>query len=98
MTKTPWAKRQRISQTVGANNYRARKRGIPGHLETAAWIALCEKHAWACVRCGKGAEYICIDHIKPLGKGGTNTIDNVQPLCRSCNLGKGSAYSPLKPD
>lgn len=30
------------------------------------------------------------DHIVPLAQGGSNTIDNIQLLCRPCNVSKGS--------
>ena len=29
-----------------------------------------------------------VDHIKPWSKGGETTLDNLQTLCRDCNLGK----------
>lgn len=32
--------------------------------------------------------YPSIDHIKPLSKGGTHTWENVQLLCRGCNIEK----------
>jgi len=29
-----------------------------------------------------------IDHIVPLSKGGTNKIENLQPVCKSCHIDK----------
>lgn len=28
-------------------------------------------------------------HVIPLAKGGENTVENMQPLCRNCNSAKG---------
>ncbi|MFQ9216093.1 MAG: HNH endonuclease [Mediterraneibacter gnavus] len=47
-----------------------------------------------CAICGRALQiddytsmenYLTIDHIFPLSRGGVNTIDNLQGLCRSCN-------------
>lgn len=46
-------------------------------------------HGDQCLSCG-ATEHICIDHVIPLVKGGENTIENMQPLCRSCNSSKGT--------
>lgn len=45
----------------------------------------------ACQQCGS-KEDLCIDHIKPLSKGGDNNMDNLQFLCRSCNSSKSNKY------
>lgn len=43
-----------------------------------------------CLSCGS-IDDLAIDHITPLSKGGDNSHDNLQLLCRSCNSKKGSA-------
>jgi hypothetical protein len=41
-----------------------------------------------CANCGKPAN--TIDHIIPLSRGGTNDLENLQPMCWKCNKAKGS--------
>lgn len=36
----------------------------------------------------KDFELMTIDHIIPKSKGGTNTIENLQPMCHTCNTKK----------
>jgi hypothetical protein len=52
-----------------------------------------DKHR--CQSCGataKDGAKLQIDHIKPVSKGGSNDLENLQVLCRDCNLGKGNKY------
>ena len=42
-----------------------------------------------CVKCGR-KENLQLDHIIPVKKGGATTVNNLQLLCRSCNLEKGA--------
>lgn len=42
-----------------------------------------------CALCGSD-EWIEIDHITPVSRNGTNELDNLQLLCRSCNASKGA--------
>lgn len=42
-----------------------------------------------CVRCGV-VEKLVKDHIVPIYQGGSDGLENIQPLCRSCNASKGS--------
>ena len=34
--------------------------------------------------------YMTIDHIVPQNYGGTSNIENLRPLCRKCNMSRGS--------
>jgi hypothetical protein len=43
-----------------------------------------------CLACGQKPEKLTADHVVPLAKGGTNTIENIQGLCQSCNSSKGT--------
>lgn len=45
------------------------------------------KDNFKCVKCGS-EENLQIDHIYPRSKGGGNEPDNLQTLCRSCNIRK----------
>jgi 5-methylcytosine-specific restriction endonuclease McrA len=53
--------------------------------EVKEWVF--SKYGKICLCCGT-TENISIDHIKPIKKGGTNDLDNLQPLCKSCNSSK----------
>ncbi len=46
-----------------------------------------------CVHCGATDKKLTVDHITPLKLGGTNFIDNIQPLCGYCNTSKGARFS-----
>ena len=41
----------------------------------------------SCMGCGTwhAASFIVIDHVHPVGKGGTDQDDNVQPMCLVCH-------------
>jgi 5-methylcytosine-specific restriction endonuclease McrA len=55
------------------------------------WLDLQERFDFRCVRCGRrlpGALFK--DHITPIYQGGSDGIDNLQPLCGPCNTGKGA--------
>jgi 5-methylcytosine-specific restriction endonuclease McrA len=51
------------------------------------WEALKAKYNYTCLCCNKREPEIKLtpDHVIPLSRGGMNTIDNIQPLCRKCN-------------
>ena len=51
-----------------------------------------ERDNYRCRICGRSTDDLEIDHICPISKGGKSTIDNLQTLCHSCNVNKGSNY------
>ena len=56
-----------------------------------------ERDDFKCRACGDYPPncVLQIDHIVPYSKGGSNDIDNLQTLCRVCNLGKGTRIFPI---
>jgi len=65
----------------------ARERGAEGSHTLKEWEALKKQYNYKCASCGK-IKPLTKDHILPLSEGGTDYIENIQPLCRSCNSKK----------
>lgn len=53
------------------------------------WSAMLEFFNFSCVRCDS-TDKIVKDHIIPIYQGGSDGLDNLQPLCQKCNCSKGS--------
>lgn len=54
----------------------------------AEWERMKELCGNTCVRCGADGQLVK-DHIKPIYQGGSDGIENLQPLCKPCNSSKG---------
>lgn len=70
-------RRQRLIEVGGSYTY-------------AEWRLLVQKYNCTCLCCGKKEPEITLtpDHVIPLARNGANTIDNIQPLCLTCNKKK----------
>ena len=85
-----WQKRNPEQHRIATQVRRARTRGNGGSFTKEEWVSVCEKYGNMCLRCGKKT-ILTIDHVVPLVLGGSNYIENIQPLCKSCNSKKGES-------
>ncbi len=70
------------------------KRSAEGNHTFGDWVNLKARYNWTCPCCKKKEPDIKLaeDHIVPLTKGGSNNIENIQPLCKSCNSKKNNWF------
>ncbi len=61
---------------------------IPKHVRLCVY----ERDRGKCVECDRSSD-LEFDHIIPVSKGGSNTLSNVQLLCKHCNHKKGNAIA-----
>lgn len=67
------------------------------HLNDIEWKEVLAAYGKKCLCCGT-AKDITVDHIIPVSEDGSDTQDNVQPLCRSCNSSKKRKRTDYRPD
>lgn len=76
-------------------NHRARKSGTVVDLTEEQWLRVLQHFEYRCAYCDKDIhDKFTIDHVVPLSKGGTHTIDNVVCSCISCNSAKKDGLPP----
>lgn len=74
---------KRFHRKMDFNGDQKQTRHIPQSVKLQVW----ENCGGKCVQCG-AKDYLEFDHIIPFSKGGANTVNNLQILCRKCNLAK----------
>ena len=72
-----------------------RGRGSHTQLE---WMQVLLRYGNKCLSCGcdGSVEPLEKDHVVPVSQGGHNHISNIQPLCRRCNILKGTRDVDLR--
>ena len=61
-----------------------------GSFAHSEFQALRARYDGRCLGCGVVSGSLTVDHVVPLSRGGTNGIENIQPLCGPCNSRKRS--------
>jgi len=73
-----------------ANKRRLFKLGLDTSHTVEEWEAKKQEFNYRCAYCGRRSIELTKDHIVPLTKGGTDSIDNIVPACEYCNKSKGT--------
>lgn len=87
-----WRKKNPNKVSSYLNKRRTRKQGNGGSYNVGEWQRLKEETGNICLCCGiSGNEVtLTVDHVIPISRGGRNCVENLQPLCQSCNSSKGT--------
>lgn len=90
--KTYYYKRDIFKRRFYSRTRESKERGAHGKHSFVEWTDLKKRLNYQCQICKRFEPEIklTIDHIVPISRGGTNHIENIQPLCQSCNSKKGN--------
>ncbi len=90
-----WRKMHPKENYFQFHKWEIRKKGNSGSHTLGEWETLKAQYNWTCPFCKKAEPKIKLteDHIIPLSKGGSDNIENIQPLCLICNCKK---YNKIK--
>jgi 5-methylcytosine-specific restriction endonuclease McrA len=99
-THKAWVDNNRPKISEYNRNSKARRRGGNGEITAQEWQALKEFYDYTCLCCRQQEPEITLtlDHVLPLSLGGSNTMDNAQPLCGSCNSTKHNKHIDYRKD
>jgi len=86
--KAAYSKSHQIERNMIEHKREAKKKGNGGTYIKQQFIDLCQKYDNKCLMCKRSDVELTVDHVIPIALGGSNYIENIQPLCLSCNSKK----------
>lgn len=89
-----WQKDNPEKVAVRTATRRSREKGAGGSFSRTDWLARLQEFDRHCAYCLRRKHRLDVEHVIPLATGGSNSIDNIVPACKSCNARKG-ARGPL---
>lgn len=94
-----WARENPEKNRISHKNNETKRRKAEGKFTLKEWQDKKKEFNYTCPACFKKEPEIklSIDHIIPLVKGGSNYIENIQPLCMPCNSRKNNKFIKYKP-
>jgi len=64
-----------------------------GRISSELRAQVFERDGFACVYCGSAERLEC-DHLLPVSKGGSTSLENLAAACKPCNCSKGDKVLP----
>lgn len=92
-----WHQENPDKSCAKSHRRRARKTNAGGNYTAAEWKSMIDHYDNKCLCCGRDDVKLTADHVIPVIKGGTSSIDNIQPLCQSCNSRKHDKTTDYRP-
>jgi 5-methylcytosine-specific restriction endonuclease McrA len=89
-----WRKANLHLLVIKEQRRRARIKGVGGNLSPDIHARLMQLQKGKCAVCRTSLRDIRphLDHIMPVARGGSNTDDNMQLLCSTCNQSKNAKH------
>ena len=86
--RNQWRKENPEKRKMNDKNRRGLQNNAEGKITSTILKYLKRRAMGKCEYCGKIETNLEIDHIIPLSKGGTNKLNNLALVCKSCNSSK----------
>ena len=92
-TRKAWIENNKDKIAIYDHNKKSKRRSqldLYKPISKEDWNSVLVKFKHKCAYCGGKSSVLQIDHVEPLSRGGSHTLDNLVPACGPCNNSKNS--------